>query len=300
MLASVVFFALAASLGVVDALKSSVGSGGIQARHLHLNRAVRKVPRCRKVAKSSASSKQTKSPAANAGNAPKTTTSAAKSQVTGSSGNTAETVQASGCGGPGAQPTPGKDAGPNGAEWWLNCGVDSNGGWHPPTITADQVISKKLDDVIDGSVFSPCKAHLQYFNQYGKQYNIPPIMLASFALQESSCNANIKGGDGIGLMQITSDKCGGAPGGNCADPSFNIKTGAAYFRTVVDSHNGNLVQSVGEYNGWDIGMTVAKAKEMPGGCVTQRNLDYLHQLFNGWLQGVDGSEMGTYNNLANC
>lgn len=47
---------------------------------------------------------------------------------------------------------------------------------------------------------------------------VPPIMLASFALQESSCNANPSGGDGHGLMQITTDKCGDAPGGNCEDP----------------------------------------------------------------------------------
>jgi len=125
-------------------------------------------------------------------------------------------------------------------------------------------------------------------------------MLASFALQESSCNANPSGGDGHGLMQITTDKCGDAPGGNCEDPDFNIMSGARYFSTVVASHNGNLVQSVGEYNGWNQGMTIAQAKEEPGGCVTQRNLDYLHQFFNGWMQGVDASNMGVYFNLANC
>lgn len=48
---------------------------------------------------------------------------------------------------------------------------------------------------------------------------VPPIMLASFAMQESSCNPATVGGAGEqGLMQITKDKCGSAPGGNCKDP----------------------------------------------------------------------------------
>lgn len=48
---------------------------------------------------------------------------------------------------------------------------------------------------------------------------VPPIMIASFALQESSCNPNTVGGAGEqGLMQLTKDKCGDAPGGNCKDP----------------------------------------------------------------------------------
>lgn len=38
------------------------------------------------------------------------------------------------------------------------------------------------------------------------------------ALQESSCNPATVGGNGEqGLMQLTSDKCGDAPGGNCQD-----------------------------------------------------------------------------------
>lgn len=38
-------------------------------------------------------------------------------------------------------------------------------------------------------------------------------------MQESSCNPETVGGAGEqGLMQITKDKCNGAPGGNCRDP----------------------------------------------------------------------------------
>jgi hypothetical protein len=47
-------------------------------------------------------------------------------------------------------------------------------------------------------------------------------MLASFALQESSCNPTAVGGAGEqGLMQLTSDKCGDSPGGNCQDVVSN-------------------------------------------------------------------------------
>jgi len=50
-------------------------------------------------------------------------------------------------------------------------------------------------------------------------YGIPPIIMASFAMQESGCNPNTVGGGGEqGLMQITKEKCAGAPGGNCKDP----------------------------------------------------------------------------------
>ena len=44
-------------------------------------------------------------------------------------------------------------------------------------------------------------------------------MLAAFAMQESSCNPNTVGGAGEqGLMQLTKDKCGDAPNGDCKDP----------------------------------------------------------------------------------
>ncbi len=54
---------------------------------------------------------------------------------------------------------------------------------------------------------------------FGQPYlPVPPIIIASIAMQESSCNPHTVGGGGEqGLMQITKDKCGGAPGGNCQD-----------------------------------------------------------------------------------
>lgn len=113
-----------------------------------------------------------------------------------------------------------KTAGPNGSIDFLNCGIDTSG-WNPPSVHIDDVIVMSLSDAIQStsSPFHACKAYLQLFDKYGGKYNIPPIFLASFAMQESSCNPNAVGGAGEqGLMQITKDKCGGAPSGNCKDP----------------------------------------------------------------------------------
>ena len=56
-------------------------------------------------------------------------------------------------------------------------------------------------------------------------------MLASFAMQESTCNPWATGGNGeAGLMQIAPENCGGAPSGEgsqgCWDVDFNIQRGA--------------------------------------------------------------------------
>jgi soluble lytic murein transglycosylase-like protein len=145
------------------------------------------------------------------------------------------------------------------------------------------------------------------FEQYGAQYGIPAIMLASFAMQESSCNPNTVGGGGEqGLMQLTHDKCGGAPGGDCKNPDFNIRTGAKYFADTLNNNNGNVIVSVGSYNGWYRGLTVEKATAARHSscCRCQNNLDYLHQFFNGWLQNINAYDnsfpLGKYFNLNVC
>jgi soluble lytic murein transglycosylase-like protein len=100
-------------------------------------------------------------------------------------------------------------------------------------------------------------------------------MIASFALQESSCQPNTTGEGGEqGLMQISQDKCTGAPDGNCKDPvsfffpflvrnthciyekDFNIGVGAKFFANTLKNNNGNVIQSIGQYNGWFVGMTI--------------------------------------------
>ena len=49
-------------------------------------------------------------------------------------------------------------------------------------------------------------------------FSVPPILLATIALQKSSCNpASVGSNSEQGLMQLTSDKCSNAPSGNCQD-----------------------------------------------------------------------------------
>jgi soluble lytic murein transglycosylase-like protein len=97
-------------------------------------------------------------------------------------------------------------------------------------------------------------------------------------MQESSCNPNTVGGAGEqGLMQLTpNDKCGGAPGGNCKEPAYNIGTGARFFSGLIKDNGGNVLKAVGKYNGWVQGMTVGSATRMKNTCCRcQNNLDYV-------------------------
>jgi len=125
---------------------------------------------------------------------------------------------------------------------------------------------------------------------------VPTIFLASIALQESGCNPSVTGGaTEIGMMQITPEKCPAE--GDCYDADTNIAIGARYFKTVLDLNNGNLAAAMGNYNGWFEGLTVALANNYAV-CAQHNNLDYLQNVFNGYLQGMDPSSlnMGIYHN----
>ena len=98
-------------------------------------------------------------------------------------------------------------------------------------------------------------------------------------MQESGCDPSRVGGAGEqGLMQITPDKCGNAPNGNCQDivrffwlplrrlrdtilslsQDYNIKTGAEYFANLLATNNGDTFITIGQYNGWYPGMTYVR------------------------------------------
>jgi len=113
-------------------------------------------------------------------------------------------------------------SGPNGHIDWLNCGFEIDGGWQPPYIRMEDIITHSLPSALkkSSSPFKACSEYISIFEKYGGEYNIPPILLASFAMQESSCEPDTVGGGGEqGLMQITPDKCVGAPNpGGCRDP----------------------------------------------------------------------------------
>ena len=56
---------------------------------------------------------------------------------------------------------------------------------------------------------------------------------------------------------------------------FNIKTGAKYFSDQLKDNNGNVVLTVGAYNGYYKGMTKADATKAAKSscCRCQQNLD---------------------------
>ncbi|GAA5822775.1 hypothetical protein JCM11251_004375 [Rhodosporidiobolus azoricus] len=212
------------------------------------------------------------------------------------------------CGDSGAVEEPVEGGGPNGKQEWLNCGLSKEnpeGKWTPPHIEVTQLKSVPLDEALKLDIFSACKKFEQYFQAAGDEYDIPPILIVAIAMTESSCNPDAKGdnGDAWGLMQILSDKCGDAPSGNCADPEFNIKKGTEYFKDRLKEFGGSTLLALGQYNGWEDGMTYNYATRMAADqstCVYQNNLDYFQTTLNGYMQGVDGQKLATVNNLAMC
>lgn len=89
-----------------------------------------------------------------------------------------------------------------------------------PVISLGELKYADLGEVIGqgNSPFQPCAPYIDQFYQVAQQYGIPPILIASIAMQESTCNPSVTGGGGEqGMFQISQDKCGGAPGGNCKD-----------------------------------------------------------------------------------
>ncbi|OJT10454.1 hypothetical protein TRAPUB_13053 [Trametes pubescens] len=214
----------------------------------------------------------------------------------------------SSCGWPGAVSNVSPTDGPNGSIDWLNCGVDSDG-WKPPYVQVTDIVTTDLGQALNdpNSPFKACSAYVGFFYEASGAYGIPPILIASIAMQESSCNPETIGGAGEqGLMQITKDKCGGAPGGNCRDPHFNIMAGAKFLSDTLKNNNGNILLTVGMYNGWQPGLTVgsATAAGNTACCRCQNNLDYLQQLFNYWVLNKNpytaSPASGKYHNLDKC
>ncbi|GAA5996174.1 lytic transglycosylase domain-containing protein [Rhodotorula paludigena] len=205
-------------------------------------------------------------------------------------------------------PSGADDSQPNGALSWLNCGIDKSkpsSGWTPPAgVTLDRITTVSLEHALaTNHVWDPCKSLVHVFEKVGADTGLPAILLASFALQESTCNPNTMGGGGeVGLMQITPDKCGGRSAAACRDPEFNVRTAAEYFKRELDNQGGAFLRALGAYNGWQPGMSYqsATAAKSSGCCTCQNNLDYLFQMTNGWLVGKTGYELKSYNNLAVC
>lgn len=130
-------------------------------------------------------------------------------------------------------------------------------------------------------------------------------------MQESSCNASA-GGPTPGLMQVS---CANYPDGQCTDSiQDNVDAGTNYLASQLVAAGGNAIRAFGSYNGWftkgsglngDKGLTqhYPCSEEGQSNGVPQ-NLDYLHQVMNGWLIGLDvygdGSWIGTYKCQQSC
>ncbi|QRV82569.1 glycoside hydrolase family 23 protein [Ceratobasidium sp. AG-Ba] len=319
MKAAVSLIALVASSAVVasDFGKAAAGVSPVHAR-LHVSHAQarresggkfykRCKPRNKDQTSSSAAPDPTPAPSPSPAPSPPANPSPPQTPPsTGGNGGGVIKVNGGPCGDNGATAKTYKDKGPNGSESWLTCGLE-NGGWNPPMVRVTDLVGASLDNEFanPNTIFKPCKPYRDMIYSSAEKYGLPPIMIASIMMQESTCNKDTVGGGGEqGLMQITKDKCGGAPGGNCKDPAFNIDKGSQYLAKSIDDSNGNVLQAVGTYNGWYPGLTYEKATAAAktSCCRCQNNCDYLHQFFNGWMQGIDAysSGLGTYNNLATC
>ncbi|RXK39172.1 hypothetical protein M231_03529 [Tremella mesenterica] len=186
------------------------------------------------------------------------------------------------------------DENPNGSEDWINCGLNG-GGWNPPAVKVEELVSAELTS---GGVFDACSAYFDIFTSVGNQYGLPPILLASIALQESSCNSGATGPNGeAGLMQLAQENWDGAS--NPWDVNWNINAGAKVFMQYYNSNNQNFFAAMGSYNGWKWGLTVGDvAATKAQHCSWQQNLDYLAQIANGWMQNKDGTKIGQYCELS--
>jgi len=217
-------------------------------------------------------------------------------------------VSSGACGHSGATLETTATTGPNGSLDWMNCGIN-DGGWRPPKVTVDDIVFEDLSSAVKdpNSPFHACSKFVPIFNKYGDQFHLPPIMLASFAMQESFCVPTTIGAGGEqGLMQITRDKCRGATDEECRNPDFNIKTGTKYFADTLRNNGGDLLLSIGMYNGYQRGLTFGQATAAANSdcCLCQNNLDYLHQFLNGWMQNINAYDtkprLGKYFNLDRC
>jgi len=231
-------------------------------------------------------------------------TSSSNSPSSGGGSSGLINIQDAACGASGATAQTTLSTGPNGSEDFLNCGINSSGGWNPPNITFDNMIYISLDDALkmSNSPYNECSKYLDTFKTAAAANGIPDIVLAAFALQESSCNPDATGGGGEeGMFQLSSDKCVNQ---DCKDPTVNTNIAAAFIKSQLAVADNNFLLVIGLYNGWEKGLTKAEATKAKDSscCRCQNNLDYPHQYLNGWAQGINAytETLGTYQNLASC
>ncbi|KAH7002538.1 extracellular soluble lytic transglycosylase [Ilyonectria destructans] len=186
--------------------------------------------------------------------------------------------------------------GPNGSEAWLNTGLDADG-WNPPFLDINSLTHISLDDYYNG-VGQGCQQYDEFFRSSGEKYGIDPAILAFIAMQESSCNTDA-GGPTPGLMQCDPSNCQNGQS-SCQYPiQDNVDCGANVLKNALNNANGNAIRALGSYNGWFTaqdftGLNGGKGITVDYPCSNEgrqhgspQNLDYLHEVLNGWFQGYD-------------
>lgn len=48
------------------------------------------------------------------------------------------------------------------------------------------------------------------------------------------------------------------------DQDYNVKTGAAYFASLLEQNCGDILLTIGQYNGWKHGMTYVSDESLAG------------------------------------
>ncbi|EFZ00742.1 transglycosylase SLT domain protein [Metarhizium robertsii] len=186
--------------------------------------------------------------------------------------------------------------GPNGSQDWLNSGVRGSG-WNPPSLDVRNITHIPLKAFYKG-VGSPCEKYDRFFKISGMKYDVDPAILAFIAFHESSCNADAPG-PAPGLFQCDPSNCQNGMK-QCQRPIMeNSDCGAHVLRVALNRAGGNIVYALGLYNGW---FTAGDRTGLNGGkglteeypCSGEGrafrvppDLNYLHDMLNGWFQGYD-------------
>lgn len=146
-------------------------------------------------------------------------------------------------------------------------------------------------------IFKEAAKYKPFFIAAGKKCRINPALLAAIAMEESHCDPGVSDSgnpaNAGGIMQIQGQDEKGS-----SDPATNIMQGAHELRRHLDEARGSVLEAVGNYNGWKKGLVVKTMITPPWGGASM-NLDYVHQVVNGWCQGVDGYRIGSFNKKYN-
>ena len=179
----------------------------------------------------------------------------------------------------------------NGSEEAINKGIGEKSGWNPPMLAMAGLRTIGLGEFCQ--TFKEAAKYEAFFVEAGKKYRINPTLLAAIAMEESHCDPGVSASgnpaNAGGIMQIQGQA---EKGSN--DPAANIMQGARELRHHLDDAKGSVIEAVGSYHGWQRGLVVKTMIVPPWGGASM-NLDYVHQVLNGWCQGVDGYGIGTFN-----